>query len=346
MVDLKALVKTDRRYGAVEILDVPKPVPATGEVLIKIEATAICGSDLHAFEFPPGYEFMRVPVVLGHEYSGVVEQVGAGVSNFAAGDRVMGESNQYCGSCGNCHIGRTNICVNSKMTGLHIDGGMAEYIAVPERIVHRLPDNVGFAEAAVGQPCAVSFHGVFDNSRVRPADVVAVFGPGIVGVMAAQGARLLGARQVVVVGTDADESIRLPLATQIGFSTVNAQRQELKSELQRLTGASEVDVVLECSGAAAAVAQAFEIVRKGGAITLIGIYAKPLEVFLTPLIRGEVNISTSYTCTWKNYEQALQLIASGQINIAPLINIYPFANALNAFEDGLSKTVLKPVLTF
>src|SRR5208283_97445 len=197
---MRALVKTARKHGAVELLDIPKPSAMPGQVLVKVQATAICGSDLHAYEYPPGYEFMQVPVVLGHEYSGVVEQVGDGVKNFKAGDRVMGESNQYCGYCANCHNGRTNICSNNKMTGLHIDGGMAEYIAVPQEILHKLPDSVSFAEAAVGQPCAVSFHGVFDNSRIRSADSVAVFGPGVVGLMAAQGARIMGARCVIVIG--------------------------------------------------------------------------------------------------------------------------------------------------
>lgn len=341
---MKALVKTARSYGMVELLDVPKPQVQPGGVLIKIKATAICGSDLHAYEYPPGYEFMNVPVTLGHEYSGIVEAVGPGVTQFTVGDRVMGESNQYCGHCPNCHQGRTNICLNNVMTGLHIDGGMAEYIAVPEKILHRIPDQVSFEEAAVAQPCAVSFHGVFDNSKIRPADIVVVFGPGIVGLMAAQGAKIMGARQVVVVGTDVDEATRLPIARQMGFSTINAQSHDLKQELLSITGLPAADVVVEASGAAPAVSQAVTIVRKGGAITLIGVYSKPVEIFFTPLLRNEVSITTSYTCTWQSYEQALQLIASGQVKLAPVLAIYPFAEGLKAFEDGLAKKVLKPVL--
>ena len=341
---MQAFVKTDRVYGAVRLLEVPKPQPAAGQVLIRIKATAICGSDLHAYEYPPGYEFINVPVILGHEYSGIVEAVGEGVTEFAPGDRVMGESNQYCGHCSNCFQNRTNICLNNKMTGLHIDGGMAEYIAVPAKIVHRLPDQVSFAEAAVGQPCAVSFHGVFDTHRIKPADIVVVFGPGIVGLMAAQGAKIMGARHVIVVGTDVDEEIRLPIARKMGFGTVNAQRQDLKQAIKEQVGVAAVDVVVEASGAAPAISQAISIVRKGGSLILIGIYSQPAELFFTNLVRNEIQISTSYTCTWQNYEQSLQLIASGQVKLEPLMALYSFAQGLQAFEDALAKKVLKPVL--
>lgn len=341
---MKAFVKELRAYGAVHLLDIPKPQVMPGQVLIKIKAAAICGSDLHAYEYPAGYAFMKVPVTLGHEYSGVIEAVGQGVTQFTVGERVMGESNQYCGHCANCHQGLTNICMNNKMTGLSIDGAMAEYIAVPEEIVHRIPGAVSFEAAAVAQPCAVSFHAIFDHSLIVPADVVLVFGPGIVGLMAAQGAKIMGARKVIVAGTDVDETVRLPTARKMGFDVINVQKQDLKAALKEITGSERVDVVVEASGATMAVEQAIQVVRKGGSLTLIGIYAKPVEIFFTQLIRNEVQITTSYTCTWKNYEQALQLIASGQVDLQPLITVYPFSEGQKAIEDALAKKVLKPVL--
>ena len=341
---MKAIVKKERVYGATEIMEVPKPEVKPGYILIKIKASAVCGSDLHAYEYPPGYEFMNIPVTLGHEYSGTVEAVGEGVTNFKVGERVMGESNQFCGYCENCHKGLTQICMNNKMTGIHIDGGMAEYISVPERIVHRIPDKVSFEEAAVAQPCAVSFHGVFDNSIIKPADVVVVFGPGIVGLMAAQGAKIMGARKVIVVGTDADEAVRMPVAKELGFDVINGQKQDLKKALKELTGSETVDVVVEGSGAAAAAEQAATIVKKGGGITFVGIFSKPITLPLTNLIRSEVTMHTSYTCNWNNYEQALHLIESGQVNLKPLLNFYKFDDALQSFQDAIDKKVLKPVL--
>lgn len=341
---MKALVKTERKYGATLLQEVSKPQVAPGYVLIKIKATAVCGSDLHAYEYIPGYEFIDVPVILGHEYSGIVEAVGEGVRKFKVGDRVMGESNQYCGYCPSCISGLTNICKNNRMTGLKIDGGMAEYISIPERIVHKLPDNVSFAEAAAAQPCSVSFHGLFDKSTVKPADTVIVFGPGIIGLMAAQGAKILGASRIFVVGTNADAQSRLTLATQMGFVTINCEQENIKEVLKRELGVPEVDVAVECSGAVPAMQSCIDVVRKGGSITILGVFSEPMEIFFSPLIRNEILLSTSYTSTYDNYEQALKLISCGQVSMKPLIKEYAFQDYLQAFHDAIDKKVLKPVL--
>lgn len=341
---MKAYVKTKREYGAVEYKEISKPEPKADEILVKIMASAICGSDLHAYEYPPGYEFMNVPVVLGHEYAGIVEAVGSEVTQFKVGDRVMGESNRYCSACGNCHEGRTNICDHNQMTGLHINGAMAEYIATPEKMVHWIPEGVSFAEAALAQPCAVSFHGVFDQSDIRPGDSVVVFGPGIVGLMAAKGAQLMGASKVFVVGTEVDAAVRLPVAEQMGFVAINAEKEEPEKVIESHLGKPKVDVAIECSGAAPACRIAMNLVRKGGSMTLLGIYSKLSEIFFTPLIRQEIQLRTSYTCGWKNYEQALHLVASGQVDLKPLMACYPFDQGLQAIQDALDKKVLKPVL--
>lgn len=341
---MKAFVKLKREYGAVELMDIKRPIPTGDQVLIKIKATAICGSDLHAYEYPAGYEFMNIPVTLGHEYGGIVEAVGESVTKVKVGDRVMGESNQYCGKCDNCHKGRTNICMGSKMTGLHLDGGMAEYILVPERIVHFIPEGVSFAEAALAQPCAVSFHAIFDHSDIKPGDDVVVFGPGIVGLMAAKGAQILGAGRIFVVGTTVDEATRLPLVREMGFYPINCETEDIAAAIAKVTGKKAVDVAVEATGAAAAAQACISLVRKGGSITLLGIYSKANEVFFTPLVRNEIQIYTSYTCTWENYEQALKLVASGQVDLKPLMSKYPFEQGLKAIKDGISKVAIKPVL--
>lgn len=341
---MKAYVKTKREYGAVVLMDIPKPKPLADEVLVKVRASAICGSDLHAYEYPLGYEFMNVPVTLGHEYAGIVEAVGSEVTRFKIGDRVMGESNRYCSGCGNCHEGRTNICDHNQMTGLHIDGAMAEYIVTPEKMVHQIPEEVSFEEAALAQPCAVSFHGVFDQSTIRPGDSVVVFGPGIVGLMAAKGAQVMGASKVFVVGTEVDAAVRLPIAEQMGFVAINAEKEDPAKVIESYLGKAKVDVAIECSGAAPACKIAMDLVRKGGSMTLLGIYSKPSEIFFTPLIRQEIQLRTSYTCSWKNYEQALHLVASGQVDLKPLMVCYPFEKGLQAIQDALDKKVLKPVL--
>lgn len=341
---MKAFVKLERKYGAVELKEVVKPIPQGDQVLVKVMATAICGSDLHAYEYPSGYEFMNIPVTLGHEYGGIVEAIGEDVSQFKVGDRVMGESNQYCGKCDNCHKGRTNICMGSKMTGLHLDGGMAEYILIPERIVHFIPDGVSFAEAALAQPCAVSFHAIFDRSDIKPGDDVVIFGPGIVGLMAAKGAQIIGASRVFVVGTNIDEATRLPIVKEMGFYPINCEKENIASAIENISGKKTVDVAVEATGAAAALESCFSLVSKGGSVTLLGIYSRENSVFFTPLVRNEIQIYTSYTCTWENYEQALKLVANGQINLKLLMSQYLFEEGLKAIEDGLAKTAIKPVL--
>lgn len=343
---MKALVKMKREPRATQIIEVKKPEVKDDQVLIKIKAVAVCGSDLHHYMYVSGCENFTVPVILGHEYSGVVEAVGKNVTMYKPGDRVMGESNQYCSTCRNCHEGRTNICTNSKMTGLKIDGAMAEYIAAPEKIVHFIPEKVSFEEAALGQPCAVSLHGVFDQSDVKPGNSVVVFGPGIVGLMAAKAAQIKGASRVFIVGTDADEAVRMPQAKKLGLIPINGQRQNVAEEIEKVTGSKQVDVVLECSGAAVVLKTAISLIRKGGSMTCIGIYQKPFEIFLTDLIRNEIQLHTSYTCLWENYEQALHLTECGQIDLKSLMTVYPFDKALEAFQDALDKKVTKPVLIF
>ena len=154
----------------------------------------------------------------------------------------------------------------------------------------------------------------------------------------------MGASTIFVIGTDIDEGVRLPIAREMGFIPLNAQQQDIAAEIEKVTGKKQVDVAVECSGAAAAVQSALSLVRKGGSVTLLGIYPKTNEVFFTQLVRNEININTSYTCTWNNYEQALQLVASGQLDLKPLMACYPFEQGLQAIEDGLSKKVIKPVL--
>jgi len=341
---LLAIVKEERKPGAVVMRDVPAARPLEGEILIRVHSAAICGSDLHAYEYPPAYEFMKIPVILGHEYAGTVEAAGPGATVFRRGERVMGESNRFCGRCANCRTGRTNICENNLMTGLHVDGGMAEFIAVPENLVHRVPDNLSFEEAAVAQPCAVSFHAVYDNSAVVPGAAVAVFGAGVVGLTVAQAARLCGAAAVVVSGTGADARTRLPLARRMGFPTVDIDEEDLVAGFVSRTGRRRADAVLECSGSAAGIRDALRLVRKGGTVTLVGIYGQDAAISFAAVVRDEIHIKTSYTATWKNYEQALDLIAGGRVEVRPLITVYPFREGLQAFRDGLARAALKPVL--
>ncbi len=344
---MKAIVKTKREYGSVEIIDVPDPEePSGNEVLVDVRSSAICGSDVHSYEYIPSSHFIKVPVILGHEFSGVVKAIGKDVTKYKVGDRVMGESNKYCGVCENCRIGKTNVCNNSLMRGLTFDGVMAEQVKIGDNFLHKLSDDTPFEYAAVAQPCSVVVHGVFDNCNVMPGDSVVVFGPGIMGNAAAQLARIKGAGNVFLVGTNQDADMRLPIAENMGFIPVNAQEQSLEEVIFAYTGKKSVDVVIECSGAPSALSDGSKIIKKNGYLTVLGIYGRNVELDITNLVRKEVNVRTSYTSTWNNYETALDLIGKCLLNLSPLCTVYDYNDALQAFQDAIDKTVLKPILRF
>lgn len=344
---MKAVVKTERRKGAVECRDVDEPQIGPTDVLVRVESAAVCGSDLHAYEFLPGYqtpEETAIPVTLGHEWSGTVVEVGTEATQFKPGDRVMGESIQYCGRCRLCLLGRPNICEQFILIGRHVDGAMAELFKVDSRYLHRIPDGLSFEEAATAQPLSVSLHAVVDNCVIAPGDTVVVFGPGVIGLGAAQAARLLGAARVVVVGLPKDEKVRIPTAKTLGFPTLSAASNDLGADLKRLTGSRKADVVIECSGDSEIIARGLDLVARGGHMTIVGISATPVSVFYTPVVRNELQIHTTFNATWANYEQALQLMAEKKIDMQTLISTHALADVVSVFDAALDCDLVKPVL--
>jgi len=343
---LKAIMKVRGEFGAVEVADVTKPeIVAGNDVLLRVHSAAVCGSDIHAYEYIPSYQsFMKIPVVLGHEACGVVEAVGSDVTQFRPGDKVMGESNIYCGKCRNCRTGFTNICDNNLMRGLTTTGVMQEYVIFKEKNLHSVPDSLSFDEGASAQACTVSSHGVLHRIDINAGDAVVVTGVGIIGMAAAQLARLKGAN-VILVGTDDDESIRLPIARTMGFRTLNCQKEDVVSASAEHFG-RKADFVLECSGASSAIVSASDTVRKGGTILLLGLVGKDVPFPFAKVIRSEVNVITSYTSTWIDYEETLEFIRTGALDIKPFLSVYSVDEGVCAFEDAYRKKVLKPVIRF
>lgn len=345
---MKAIIKNDRKHGAVSVSEYAiSDKLEKNEVLIQVHSAAICGSDVHAYEYIPSYQsFMKVPVVLGHECSGTVVATGSEVSEFQPGDRVMGESNVYCGKCKNCRVGWTHICDNNLMRGLTTDGVMREYVQFLERNLHHLPDNISFGEGAAAQAATVSVHGVIRRFDIHAGSDVIVFGIGIIGLIAAQLARLKGAERVIVVGTNADEETRMPIARKMGFLTVNCEEIDLVHELQTKYGIDKADHAVECSGARGALTNSARCVKKGGDILLLGLPGQEIPFPFADIIRAEINIKSAYTSTWQDYEDTLALLSSGKISIAPLLKEYGLDECEKAFEEAISKKVLKPVFNF
>jgi L-iditol 2-dehydrogenase len=343
---VKALRRLRRAPRAAEIQDVPIPAPGPDEILMKVSHCGVCGSDLHAFLNHRGYEGFPERFTFGHEFSGTVENTGPGVSAWKTGDRAVVISVQGCleKTCPYCSIGFSQLCRSRKIIGIHLDGGMAEYSVVNQKYLIRLPEGMDMMAAALAEPLSVADHCVTDCAKTAKGELVTVSGPGIIGILCALVARFSGA-QVVMVGTETDDQLRLPVARKIGFQTIvtgpgkTALADQLKERFGRLA-----DQHIEASGAPAAVISATDAVRPLGAITIVGLYADDVPLNLTKLVRNQINLKTSYVSDIPNYRRAIEMLHRGDIPIAELVRTYPLKDGLTAFADAEKQDVLKPVL--
>ncbi len=343
---MKALVHTAPMQFVLR--DVPQPQPAEEEVLVRVKACGICGSDVHGYTGSTGRRIP--PLIMGHEAAGVVEAVGRSAHVVTAGDRVTFDSTVYCNQCAACRQGRMNLCRDRKVLGVSTptfrrDGAMAEYVVVPWWIIHRLPDAVSFEEAALIEPASVSLHA----ARITPIevnDVVVVVGAGQIGLFAMQAARVKGAGTVVVL--DVKEE-RLALARQLGADvTINSGTADVAGEMRRAVGRPDADAVLEAVGTEATVRLAMDLTKLGGNLTLIGNVTPKIQVNLQDIVSRELTIRGSCAIAGE-YRACLDLMAAGRIRAKPLISrIVPLADGQAAFdalhhgEPGLMKIVLKP----
>ncbi len=317
---MKALVKTQKGPGFVELRDVPQPSIGPGEVLIEVKACGICGTDVHVLhdEFP-----YWPPVILGHEFSGQIVEAGPGTSLFQVGDRVVGEPHtQACGQCYLCRTGNIQICRMKRSPGWGIDGAATRYLKMPERLLHRIPDHVSYDTAAVVEPAANTVHDVIERAKVEAGDFVVVVGPGPIGLLAAMTARAGGSRRTVVIGTKQDEAVRLSKARELGFETlVHGDAVDPVDAVLEMTGGMGADLVIECSGSAAGIASAIDLVRKKGRICAIGLTGKPSIPFPWDKAAFKVcdlifNLSTSYT----SWDRTIHLVANGALPIDKIIS--------------------------
>lgn len=314
-----ALQKVAKGVGNIELRDVPEPTPGPGWVKIEVKAAAVCGTDLHIrhdqFPYWP-------PVTLGHEFSGVITELGEGVTGWEVGDRVVAEPHTLaCGKCWLCRQGHVQICPEKRSPGWGIDGAFAKYLVMDAKLLHRLPDSVSFDEGALVEPTANTVHDVGERARVEPEDFVVVLGPGPIGLLAAQVAKAAGAREVLIVGTPADAELRLPVAERLGIDhVVNLAEADPQELVMELTDGRGADLVVECSGAAPAVNSAVQLVRKKGRVCVIGMTGREKIEFAwdAAIFKGIdifFNISTSYT----SWDRAISMIEKGKVNAEAII---------------------------
>jgi L-iditol 2-dehydrogenase len=334
---VKALFKAAPQPGALELRDTPRPTPAPDEVVIDVAGASICGSDLHIALWHPMAQWTRPPVIMGHEFAGIVREVGSAVTGYREGDAVAVESVIYCGRCPRCRAGKTNVCDERRLFGLHVPGGLAEAVAAPERLLHRLPPGLKVEHAALAEPATVALHAVLLQPP-QPGDLVLVTGPGPIGLLAGRIALAFGAR-VVIAGTPADAAFRLPAARALGLEPLDPSVPLAEALTE------PVDLVLESSGASAAINAGLHVVKRGGGITLIGMPSGSTDLDLAQALRGEIALRPSYCGSWHDFERSLALLADGTIPAEALTTSYRLEQAIEAFDDAEAQRVLKPLVT-
>jgi len=341
---MKQIVQTGP--ASVEVQDGERPSPGPDEVLVRVHTAGICGSDAHAYEYEGGYDWIAMPRIMGHEYSGTVEAVGEDVTSFAPGDRVVEEPIHDCGECFQCRNGEENICQNFSITGMHRDGAYAEYTVVAPEHLHAVPDGVPLRDAAITEPLSIATRAVLTRSSIDPGDEVLVEGPGPIGVFTAAVADTLGAN-VIVSGLGQDTHSRLPTVRNLGIDTIDVENDSLEDAAAERTGEIGFDAVFDASGHHTGVTTGVDVVRKGGEVVVVGIPRDPSELLMTPVVRGEIDVLTSYGSDWTNFEQALRLMENGEIDADAVVDdSFSTSDPTAAFESFLNSEVVKPVFTF
>ena len=296
----------------------PEPVASDGEVMVEVEATGICGSDLHILEDSIDIP-IRVPVVMGHEFSGRIIELGKGVNGLGVGDAVTAMPSVFiCGVCRYCRSGAHNLCMQRRSMGYWHHGSFAPRVSVPSRCVHRLPEGIDFRAAALTEPLACAVHAVTEMTRVSAGDLVAIVGPGSIGLLCLQVVRAEGGR-AVVLGTAADEG-RLELAGRLGAEVVaNVSDTDAVARVLELTEGYGADVVLECSGRPAGATLALQLVKKQGRLTQVGLFASPISVDLGQVAVKEIRFTGSFGQRVTSWRRALQLMTRGSVDTGALI---------------------------
>ena len=343
---MKALVL--KEYNCLECDDVPEPPIGPNDVLIRVKACGICGSDVHGMDGSTG---RRVPpIIMGHEAAGVVAQVGPNVVGWQQGDCVTFDSTIYCGVCYFCRRGLINLCDNRRVLGVSCDeyrqnGAFAEYVAVPQRILYRLPRGLSVEQAAMVEALSIAFHAV-ERTPISLNDTAVVVGTGMIGLLIVQSLRVAGCGRIIAVDLDQD---RLDLACELGADVgLKSDSDDVVAEVLRCTANRGADVAFEVVGITPTLKLAVQSLRKGGTLTLVGNLSPMAELPLQAVVTRELTLNGSCASRGE-YPACLDMIARGAINVDALISaVVPLADGAVWFErlykrePGLMKVILTP----
>lgn len=343
---MKALLL--KEYKQLEVTEMPTPEIGPEEVLVRVRACGICGSDVHGFDGGSG---RRVPpLIMGHEAAGEVSAVGANVTRFKPGDRVTFDSTVYCGTCWFCRRGQINLCDNRNVLGVSTGeyrrhGAFAEFVAVPQHIVYSLPDNLSFEEAALIESVSIAFHAV-SRTPISLADTAVVVGTGMIGSLVIQTLRAVGCGKIIAVDID---DYKLERALEFGADEgLNSKKVDIAAEVAARTEGRGADVAFEVVGATAPLATAISAVRKGGVVTLVGNLARNVDLPVQNVVTREITLYGSCSSAGE-YPACIAMMARGAINVKPLISVTAsleqgpeWFDRLYNHEPGVMKVILQP----
>jgi len=343
---MKALVLEE--YGRLEYRDVPDPLIGTEDVLLQIKACGICGSDVHGLDGSTGRRIP--PVIMGHEAAGVVADVGPDVTDWQPGDRVTFDSTIYCGTCHFCRRGEINLCEDRRVLGVSCgdyrqDGAFAEYVAVPQHILYRLPDGLDFAQAALVEALSIAFHAA-RRTPITLNDTVVVVGAGMIGLLVIQTLRAAGCGQIIAVDLDRD---RLDLACKLGADQgLQSDADDIISIVQGQTAGRGADLAFEVVGISPTLNLALACLRKGGSLAMVGNLAPKTDFPLQAAVTRELTLYGSCGSNGE-YPACLDMIARGAVDVDALISATaPLSEGASWFdrlynrEPGLMKVILEP----
>jgi alcohol dehydrogenase/L-iditol 2-dehydrogenase len=329
---------------AVELREVAVPEIGDADVLLRVGAVSVCGSDVHQAYNTHSWP-VNVPVVLGHEFGGTVASAGRAVKHFREGDRVVSETAaEVCGECMLCRTGRYNLCPTRKGFGYGVDGAMASYVKVPARCLHHIPDSLPFELACLAEPHAVAYNAMCVNSTIRPGDLVVVLGPGPIGLLCARMAALAGADPLIVVGLSGDAA-RLETARRLGAThLVNVEREHL-DEVVRGLNPLGADLVCDASGASRPLDVALALARPDGQVTKVGWSPDLLPVNINPLVQKNVRLQGSFSHNYPVWERVIHLLDRRRTLPDAIVGLTsPLAGWREAFAAMHEGRVIKSVL--
>lgn len=336
-----ALVKEREGKDGLLLKDCAMPEYGQDEVLIRVAYCGICGTDLHIYHDQYPY---YPPVILGHEFSGEIVEVGKNVSAFAVGDRVVGEPhNKACGKCYQCRNGHIQNCSEKRSIGWGIDGAFTNYLVMPEHLLHKIPDNVSYEAATVAEPAAIVAHQLLERAKVTPGDSVVIMGVGPIALLAAQMARIAGAGKIILCGCTSDIEYRLKIAENLECYDlfIDVLKEDAVEIVMKETGIG-ADLVVEASGAGSAIKTAIEALKKRGRLCAIGMTARenveiPWNIAMMKVLDIQFNMSSSY----EGWKIALTLLESGKLKTEPMTEVRNLRDWEQCFADLEAGKALK-----